>query len=143
MKNILKIALVFISLNAAAQTDYLKGYFIDNNNQKTDCLIKNIDWKNNPIEFDYKLNENDSSILKTIEEVKEFVINDNSKYLRATVDIDTSSDNIQNYTTEKDPVFINKTIFLKVLVEGSNNLYVYNNGDIPMRFFYSNKTNPI
>lgn len=143
MKKLLKIALVFISLNVAAQTNYLKGYFIDNNNQKIECLIKNSDWKNNPTEFDYKLNENESSMTKIINEVKEFAIIDNSKYLRVTVDIDKSSDNDQNYTTTKEPIFETKTVFLKILVEGSNSLYVYVNNDVPTRFFYNNKALPI
>ena len=49
-------------MNCFAQISFEKGYFINNANQKTNCLIKNQDWKDNPTEFEYKLDENSESI---------------------------------------------------------------------------------
>ena len=93
---IMKKQLVFIlttilSLNCYSQISFEKGYFIDNNNQKTNCLIRNIDWKNNPKEFEYKISEQTKKERLTIESVKEFGIDNVSKYIRFDVDIDRSS----------------------------------------------------
>jgi hypothetical protein len=137
--------LVIISIftsNTFSQTKFLKGYFINNSGQKTDCLIKNVDWKNNPKQFEYKINENESSKINTINEVKEFYIDDVVKYIRETLDIDTSSDNIQDYSIQREPIFKNEQVFLKVLVEGSNNLYLYE-GEYAPRLFFSTKTMPV
>ena len=58
MKKQLLILLIFIStFNSYAQTSFEKGYFINNEGQKTDCLIKNIDWKDNPTEIKFKYTE--------------------------------------------------------------------------------------
>lgn len=52
-KRILFLLITILSLNCYSQISFQKGYYIDNTNQKINCLIKNIDWKNNPTEFEY------------------------------------------------------------------------------------------
>ncbi len=42
----------------SAQTKFEKGFYLDNNGQKTEGLIKNIDWLNDPKKIDFKANEN-------------------------------------------------------------------------------------
>ncbi len=142
MKFKIILLLSILTINTFSQTKFLKGYFINNNDQKTECLIKNVDWRNNPTEFEYKFNENETSKINTINDVKEFCINENVKYIRQIVDIDISSDNIQNYSTQREPIFKNQKVFLKVLVEGTNNLYLYDAEYAP-RLFFSNKNVPI
>ena len=45
MKTQLLILLITIlSFNCYSQIKYQKGYYINNDGQKTDCLIKNVDW---------------------------------------------------------------------------------------------------
>ena len=87
-----------ISLNSYAQTSFEKGYFIDNVGKKVDCLIKNIDSRSNPSQFNYKLS--DASEVKTgyMENIQEFGISDSHKYKRFTVDIDRSKDQFQHLT---------------------------------------------
>ena len=81
-----KIALLFLFLGikTLAQTHYAKGYFINESNEKFDCLIKNIDWKDNPTSFKYKLNSSSESQKKSIKIVKEFGIYNHVKFLKAT-----------------------------------------------------------
>ena len=58
MKQVLALfILLFLSFNTFSQVTFEPGYIIDNSGQKTICLIKNNDWKNNPESFDYKINE--------------------------------------------------------------------------------------
>ena len=51
------LLLTVLAVNSNAQVNFDKGYFIDNNGQKTECLIKNADRGNNPSSFEYKLSE--------------------------------------------------------------------------------------
>ena len=51
-KQILLLLTTILSLNSYSQINFDKGYFINDSNQKVDCLIKNIDWKNNPTEIE-------------------------------------------------------------------------------------------
>jgi len=97
---------------------------------KVDCLIKNIDWFDNPTEFVYKLSENSEVKKETIVSVKEFGIISVSKYIRTFVEIENSKND------EKEFKFINETIFLKVLIEGNASLYLYENKGVS-KFFYS------
>ncbi|WP_159020798.1 tRNA modification GTPase [Algibacter sp. L3A6] len=140
MKNqILFLLIVILSFNSFAQISFEKGYYIDNSNQKNNCLIKNIDWKNNPTEFEYKLSENIEPKTLTIKEIKEFSINNISKYVRSTVNIDRSSESLSKLSEDKNPIFKEEELFLKVLVEGKANLYQYVDNNLK-RYFY-NKDN--
>lgn len=124
-------------MNIFAQIQFENGYYIDNNDQKIDCQIRNIDWRNNPTFFNYRLSENDDAIKMTLESVKEFSINNTSKYVRSIINIDRSSDNINNLSRDKNPIFKEEKLFLKVLIEGKSTLYEYIDGNI-RRYFYKN-----
>ena len=126
----------FLSLNCYAKINYEKGYYIDNEGQKTEVLIKNIDWNNNPTEFEYKLSEDSESENATIKTVREFGINNFSKYSRQLVNIDRSSGNLDLLSEDSSPRFKEEELFLEVLIEGKANLYLYNDGNIT-RYFYS------
>ncbi len=137
MKNrlALLIGLLFLSINSFAQINFEKGYFIDNSGKKTDCLIKNIDWKNNPKDFKYKLLEGAEEQQQDINSTQEFCIGTEIKYVRFEVQIDRSSLHIDYLTTVRNPQFQKDTLFLKSMIEGKANLYYYEEGDL-RRFFY-------
>ncbi|MFB6317705.1 hypothetical protein [Saccharicrinis sp. FJH54] len=124
------------------QIRFEKGYFIDNENIRTECLIKNIEWKDNPVDFIYKYNEADEINKNTIDSVKEFGIYGNVLYRRFNVKIDNSSDNVNRISLKKDPVWSEETLFLKLLVDGKASLYIYEDGNIE-RYFYSVKDSPV
>ena len=125
----------FITSFLWAQIRFEKGYFIDNNNQKTECLIKNVDWMNNPKQFDYKLTENNQTITKGMEAVNEFGIMNEVKYVKATVNIDNSSQILAELEANGQPKFSLETLFLKVLVEGEANLYLLKKTNFQYFFF--------
>ncbi|GAA5221903.1 hypothetical protein GCM10025777_25330 [Membranihabitans marinus] len=124
------------SLKCYSQITYEKGYFISDNNQKVNCLIKNVDWKNNPTEFEYKLNENSDKQKATIETVKEFGIHNKSKYSRHKVKIDKSSKDISRLSVVKKFDLIEEELFLKVLIEGKASLYSFEQSNL-LKFFYN------
>lgn len=141
-KQLLILLISFLSLNSFAQVVFEKGYIINNKDQKVECLILNVDWKNNPTEFDYKLNENSEPIKGTLGQVKEFGITNAFKYIRRDVKIDRSGTTVDNLSNDKDPKFNDEQLFLKVLVEGKANLYEYSDRSIK-RYFYNKGDNTI
>jgi hypothetical protein len=141
-KQLVFILTAIVSLNCYSQVSFEKGHYVDNNNQKTNCLIKNIDWKNNPTEFEYKLSENGESKKITIKSIKEFGIDNTSKYVRSTVNIDRSSENTKKLSNDENPVFKEEELFLKVLVEGKATLYQYIDSNL-RRYFYNKENSNI
>ncbi|WP_299777950.1 tRNA modification GTPase [uncultured Formosa sp.] len=140
-KQLLCLLITILSTLSYSQISFEKGYFIDNSNKKINCLIKNNDWKNNPIQFDYKLSENSEEKNLTLKTVKEFGIFNTSKYIRKTVNLDRSIDITSELTNERNPIFNKEKLFLKVLIEGKANLYSYEDGNLK-RYFY-NKDNVV
>jgi hypothetical protein len=57
-----------------SQISFIEGYYINNSDEKTACFIKNVDWKNNPLKFEYKSTKESEKKTLTIESVKEFEI---------------------------------------------------------------------
>lgn len=135
------LALLFI-IKTYSQISFEKGYFINNSNEKIECLIKNIDWKNNPTKFKYKfLNDNTEQKI-TIKSVKSFEIYNQSRYERHSINIDKSSNEIKDLTIFKNPKYIEETLFLKVLLQGKANLYKLEEGNIT-KFFYNTENSKI
>lgn len=118
-----------------AQADFEKGYFVDESNQRIDCFIRNLDWRNNPTKFDYKLSMEAPVQEASILTVREFGIVGVSKFVRNTVDIDRSSIDIQLLSSMRNPEFQEEQLFLKVLVEGQASLFMFVDGNLT-RFFY-------
>lgn len=137
MKYRLSLLLLLVTFLSFAQNKFEPGYYIDNSGTRTECFIKNYDWKNNPFVIETKIAIEDSkTVTKNIDEMTEFGITNKSKFIKTTVKIDESSQNTSNLTFSADPKYIEKTVFLKVLVEGKSNLYYFENEDYE-RFFYS------
>lgn len=135
-KQLLVIALITIScIESYSQIIFENGYFVNESSKKIECLIKNIDWKDNPTEFEYKLSPNDTVRKATIQTVKEFGVNNVSKYIRAKINIDRSSDQIHHMSNKRNPIFQEELVFLKVLIEGQASLYLYVDANLT-RFFY-------
>jgi len=128
--------LFFLTTSMFGQDHFERGYFIDNNNRETKCLIKNKDWRNNPTGFTYKLNNTDSIRKGTITYVKEFGIYGISEFMRADVLIDRSSDKAEELSSKSDPIWSQEQLFLKVLIKGKASLYFYLEDNFE-RFFYS------
>ncbi|MCL9803945.1 PorT family protein [Flavobacterium amniphilum] len=125
-----------------AQINYEKGYFIDNAGLRTDCFIKNEDWKNNPDKFYFKINEQGEENFRTIHNVKEFGVDNFSKYERHEVSIDISTTNLQRLGTNKNPEWSVKTLFLREIVDGDAKLYEFVDG-VQKNYFYSFKGSKI
>ncbi|MGE5942697.1 MAG: tRNA modification GTPase, partial [Flavobacteriales bacterium] len=136
-KNLLFILTVLFSGYSFSQISFEKGYYIDNSDNKVTCLIRNVDWKNNPTEFEYKLSDDSEIETLNISSAKEFGIDKDSRYVRAIVNIERSDPNFTSTLTESSqPQFNEEELFLKVLIQGKANLYTYSANNIT-KYFYN------
>ncbi|WP_299016200.1 outer membrane beta-barrel protein [uncultured Polaribacter sp.] len=136
-KKLILILALLVCTYSYSQIRFEKGYYINNDDEKINCFIKNIDWRSNPTKFDFKLTEQSDSKKLNINLVKEFGINNTSKYIRCTVNIDRSTENVNKLSNDKNPIFTKEQLFLKVLIEGKNALYEYIDNNLK-RFFFKN-----
>ncbi len=135
MKRVFALLLLLSPLLCISQITYQPGYFIENG-VKTECLIKNLAWKNNPVSIEYKFNENDEPKQKTIKQISQFSVNDAYNYIRFTVNVDRSGTSLDKLSDRKEPEWSKETLFLNLLVDGKARLYQYEDGDI-LRYFFS------
>lgn len=140
-----KIGLLIAILAAAvsyAQIKFEKGYLIDNQGKRSEVLIKNLDWKNNPIEFEYKLEEKQETKKENIKNIQEFGIDGSSRYIRKTVMIDQSSTTLKEMSDNKAPEFKEETIFLNYIVDGKAGLLYYYDAHKKRIFYTLNGSEP-
>ncbi len=133
---------VLLQLPSVAQSEFQKGYYITNNDERIECLIQNSDWKKNPSEFKYKISESQAIQKTTLLDVKEFSVPGSFVYVRKIVDIDRSSDNVDEIDFNKNPKWVKDTLFLKVVLSGSATLYSYEQDNFS-RYFYATGSSEI
>ena len=58
MRTLLTPLFFFLSLSVVGQIFFEKCYIINSANQKKECFIKNVDWRNSPtyVEIKYSMN---------------------------------------------------------------------------------------
>ncbi|WGF92455.1 outer membrane beta-barrel protein [Aequorivita marisscotiae] len=134
--NLFFATLLLATVSAFSQTNFEPGYIIQSNGTQVDCLIKNEDWKGSPTTFVYKLSENGETKIGSVATINEFGSKQSFKYIKATVQIDQSSDVVNNLTFERNPEYKEETVFLKTLVSGKASLYFTFHENAP-RYFYS------
>ncbi|WP_152286525.1 hypothetical protein [Flavicella marina] len=127
---------------ANSQSKFEKGYIIDNKNKKTECLILNQGWSDTPYEIIYKSSEGATEKTLSIDDMKEFSLIGQSKFIRYTGKIERSKKEIDDLTTENKPKFNVETIFLEEVISGTASLYVYRFEEIN-KFFFSAFETPI
>lgn len=133
MKKTLTIFLLSLSVLFFSQIKFEEAYIIDNNNNKSECLIKNKQWNTYPTEIEYKLNENTEIKIGKINDIKEFGIG-NDIYKRFEVQVDKSSTDLNNLSQNLKPEFVTEKVFLKLLIDGNIQLYKYS-GNYTVKFF--------
>jgi hypothetical protein len=143
MKLVLSCVLLALTATSAfSQYNWDKGYFVNNNGERTECLIRRLDGAYNPKKIEYKLNETSSPVVLGILDVSEFGIIGEERFIRATVNIDRSSSDLNRATVSRNPDWSNETLFLKPLITGEANLYVYKEDGLT-RFFFNTLTTEI
>jgi len=141
-KFFLPLFFILFSFHSYSQIRFEKGYVIDNNGEKIECFIKDMGWKYNPKEIEYKISPEASLKKAGLNDIKEFEIYNSSKYIRADVDIDRSSSLVSFMDDNRKPNFKKERLFLEVLVEGDVSLYEYRDTELK-RYFVKKQNQPI
>jgi hypothetical protein len=115
----------FITFSAFSQVRFEKGYFIDNQDNRTECLIRNVGWDNNPESFRYKLLTGEEILTADIDDVKEFGIWGSVTYVRSEVKIDVSPTDLKLLSYDRNPVWEQRVVFLNTLVAGEAKLFLF------------------
>ncbi|MEO6283334.1 MAG: hypothetical protein ABIN80_03320 [Dyadobacter sp.] len=116
---------MMVHLNALSQIKFEKGYIIDNHDEKITCYIKNNDWENNPDTFQYRFGMSGELLLGTLSEIKEFGIDSGATFIAADVPIDYAIADLKPTSADKNPVWVQQRLFLRVVVNGLASLYEY------------------
>jgi len=127
--------MLMFSAFLSSQIKFENGYYINNAGEKTEVLIRDLDWIANPVSFQYKQSEADEVKTATIKDVQEFKAYNGDKYVRANVQIDRASQRLSDLTYKAEPDYKRETVFLKELVAGKARLFKYSDGGIN-RYFY-------
>ncbi|NRB59841.1 MAG: PorT family protein [Winogradskyella sp.] len=90
----------------------------------------------NPSDFKYKKIENSETYVHSLNEILEFGVYNEFKFIRAKVKVDKSNFNTSKLSTNKEPEYIDTTVFLKVLIEGKAKLFSFTDSN-STKFFYS------
>jgi hypothetical protein len=126
-----------------SQVKFEKGYYISDDNIRTECFMRNTDHFSNPTSFLFKINEGDSNTsIGDLSSVKEFGIDNVMKFERATLEVDMSDFDLKYMGKNREPEWKERTLFLKVLIEGSATLYEYRDVNFK-RYFVKINNSPI
>ncbi|MEM7655267.1 MAG: hypothetical protein AAF399_03995 [Bacteroidota bacterium] len=124
MKRILSFAfLSWIPVCLFSQIEFEKGYFLDNEGTKTECLIRNEGWNSNPSEFEFRLTADGKADNRNVSEVSEFGIYGGIRFISRKVEIDQGRDATNQLDFNRNPEFMEEHLFLRVLLEGEVSLY--------------------
>ncbi len=138
---LLVISFILFNLTCSAQITFKRGYFIDTRNNKTECFIKDSDWKNAPSSFSYKLDESGEILKMDTKDVTEFAAGE-TKYIRAKIRYDQSPQELKKLNIFANPDWVEADVLLRVIVEGTATLYSYNTSELAL-FFFKVRTSPI
>ncbi|MFK8103256.1 MAG: hypothetical protein AB8G15_12050 [Saprospiraceae bacterium] len=139
MKNtLLLLLLTFYITNSFAQQNFEKGYYLDNEGNRIEGLIKQENWVNNPSQFYFTIADTIPATTIKITDAQEFGIVNQLKYQRFTLAADVKIKNQANLDFKKslDPKV--QTLFLRVILVGEATLFIYEK-DAAEYFFYSLK----
>ena len=141
-KNIFIAFVLTLTTFTQAQTQFLPGFFINKQNEKTECLIKNTDSRFAPKNIEYKLSTEAVSMRISTDSLASFAVFDKWKYERFTTKIDVSKEKSTEISRYKEPEFEERNLLLKVLIEGDIYLYALEDGKQNL-YFIKEKNNPI
>jgi len=139
MKILFLTLLLSFAVTSYAQIRFEPGYLVDNSGIKTECFIRNIDWKDNPSEIEYKTTLGSKSTKASISEISAFQIMNGPEYHRFDVKIDYSDNSLNNLNHRRNPEFKQQTVFLLLLVTGEAKLYSYEKANTLCYFFSTNE----
>lgn len=131
--------LSFITTLCYSQKSFEKGSITTNSGEIISCFIENLSWSLNPQKISYKKTIDGEAQQMDMLNFTSFEIDNKSKYIKATVDLDISSDNLSNLSYVREPVYEKRQVLLNVLIEGEASLYYYADHNSKSYFYRKNE----
>lgn len=130
------ISFLFL-INLSGQDQFQAGYILLNDGTQIEGLIENRAWKNTPLYFRYKLNEEGKTNVVEVKEIKEISVPDQFKFVRRNVNAGFSGKSINDLNFEKKLELLPMSLLLEILIAGEVSLY-YHKAKKSTLFFYQN-----
>ncbi len=119
---IIMLLFVLLTCNIYAQNNYISGTIVTNNDKTLKGEINYQDWLITPEVIKFKSGE---SIKKfDVSEIKSFEV-EGDKFISKKVKLDVTEQKLGRMKKGDKPLFVDKIVFLNVLVEGAINLYEF------------------
>lgn len=118
------VCLVLTTSSVFGQIEFEPGYYVTNSGEKIVGQIGNELWRLAPEKFYFKNQDGEEQVI-SIDEAEVFAIEGKEKFIRATTQVDISSNVGKLLTETMAPVFDSLTTFLLVRSEGTASLYEY------------------
>jgi hypothetical protein len=131
------ISLLFTS-SIFSQAEFQSGYYIDNDGKVIPGYIKNLEWKKNPNDIEFKLAIKGNASTIKISDISEFRIAPDHTYRRFKTKMDTSSVYVADYSRNRASEYKEGTYLLQVLIEGDISLYKYTSENYTQYFYQLN-----
>ncbi len=129
-----------MSLMSVAQIEFKEGYIVNNQYERTDCLIRNVGNEESTMNYEYRLKDSKNIGKIELSKIEEFGIDNELKCIRALISVDASPNRISSI---KDTIiqWEEGHAFIKLLVEGElASLYSYYDQGKPLFYFNSGDT---
>jgi hypothetical protein len=132
-----QLTLIFslLCLSINAQNNFEKGKIVIDDGTIIDSYIGVYSWQTFPAELDYKIDLTSSKESISSSLIKAVYLDNGVKFFKKTIEVDISSNKTEKLDNRFEIESEIKTIFIKQLVEGSANLYIYSGIEKPI-FFY-------
>lgn len=113
------------TITVCSQTKFEKGYFINSNNERVDCYIKNLRWLYSPEKVNYKFSLEGDELSFGPKDVKEFAVDNELSYVSIRENFPVTEQFTNDKTDKAEPRMVNRHVFVKLLVKGKGTLYQY------------------
>ena len=136
LRYILTTMILLAAINyASGQIVFKEGYLINNKQERTECLIRNVGQEESTSSFQYKLKDDKTIYDIELSKIEEFGVEGEMKCIRALIAVDVSPSRIKSLSDTLSQ-WEEGHAFLKVLVEGElATLYTWYDQGMTL-FFY-------
>jgi hypothetical protein len=141
MKGLILITICFfllISFSAFNQTNFQNGYIVKTNNEKIEGSLDYQNWRTSPHKIRFLEKGKKESRTYSANEISAFSVSD-LRYVSRIIHVDSSSSELKNLSSNSSAENRIDTVFLRVLVQGQSNLFLYKDDGQP-HFFMEEDT---
>ncbi|MEL6918692.1 MAG: hypothetical protein AAFO99_13280 [Bacteroidota bacterium] len=121
-----KLIIAFIGLltyGTIMAQEFETGYFIDNDNNRIECLIQNMKWRESPLTVFYRLKEDSQVLELNYDNCMEFGIGEEFKFRSIDAKIPLTKSKTSDKNTSAEPTLVQRKQFALVLIQGKVSLY--------------------